>query len=128
MNAAGFDSCVMDSGQLMRPTHGRHLLHQPVSCGTLSKKVKDSMKFAHKKINCVPGLLPGDVPKWNTHSARRGGAKRALDVSDESGVEPIQVEFHFGWDEMANAKDHTMMFMYCGDSEREKRALLTKFF
>ena len=73
-------------------------------------------------------VRPGAVPKWGTHSCRRGGAKRALDTRGLSGVDPIQIDFHFGWDEMAHARDHPMQTMYAGTADRTDRMKVTAYF
>ena len=108
------------------------LSHQPIAVGTISKTVKAAMKYAHHVETLtgrvVPDLVPGALPKWGTHSARRGGAKRAMETRHLSGVSPLHIDFHFGWDEMAHAREHTMMWMYAGDAKREERRMVTAFF
>jgi hypothetical protein len=108
------------------------VLHQPVNGGTMSTLVKQAMKAAHVKQTdkgaTVPDVLPNKMPKWGTHSARRGGAKRALDTMKLSGVERIQIDFHFGWDEMSHAKLHPMQWMYAGIAPPSVRIGVTRFF
>ena len=128
MIAAGFEGAVVDQGPLMRPTKGRYCLHQPISSGNMSGRVKKSMEYAHSVHNAVLDVLPGMKPKWNTHSARRGGAMRALETMNLSGVSKTKIEFHFGWDEMTNARENPMMWMYAGAEERSKRCRVTAFF
>ena len=86
------------------------------------------MEHAHALLNSAPEVLPGMKAKWNTHSARRGGAKRDLETIKLSKVSTTNIEFHFGWDEMTNAKDNSMMWMYAGDADRHERCKTTAFF
>jgi hypothetical protein len=132
MSAAGF-KCKTAPGPLLRPSHHKHLLHQPVSVGNMSKLITEAMKQAHvnqvaKGEGAVPDVKPGAEPKWGTHSARRGGAKRAIDLIPLSGVEKIQIDFHFGWDEMSHAKLHPMQWMYAGTACPQARRMVTAFF
>lgn len=81
MCAPGF-KCKVSPGPLLRPSHHKHTLHQPVSVGNMSKFVKSALKQAHinqlaKGCESVLDVKPGVEPKWGTHSCRRGGAKRA---------------------------------------------------
>ena len=120
------------NGPLLRPTHGKFGLHQPMSVGAASKLVKEALQHADR-VECAAGrpacdVRPGALPKWGTHSCRRGGAKRALDTRGLSGVSPIQIDFHFGWDEMAHARDHPMQTMYAGTADRADRIKVTAFF
>ena len=87
------------------------------------------MEHAHDVVKgCPDGLTREQKPKWNTHSARRGGAARALETITESGAETTEVEFHFGWDEKTNSKSNAMMWMYAGAGKRSVRRKVTAFF
>ena len=90
--------------------------------------MKRSMEHAHELLNNAPDIKPGMKAKWNTHSARRGGAKRAVETRGLSGVSVTDIEFHFGWDEKTNAKDNGMMWLYAGDADRRERRRVTAFF
>ena len=72
------------NGPLVRPSSGRYPLHQPASIGNMSKVVSHAFRDAHEVMAArgfvVPDVPPGGVPKWGTHSARRGGAKRAREL------------------------------------------------
>ena len=132
MKRLGKWGCDVADGPLLRSTYGRFALHQPMSVGAASKLVKEALQFADVQ-ECAAGrpardVRPGAVPKWGTHSCRRGGAKRALDTRGLSGVSPIQIDFHFGWDEMAHARDHPMQTMYAGTADRIDRIRVTAFF
>ena len=99
----------------------------------MSKLVKEAMKVAHvrqvaKGCGSVPDVKPGAEPRWGTHSARRGGAKRAMDTMGLSGVDRVQIDFHFGWDEMSHAKLHPMQWMYAGTASSDARRMVTAFF
>ena len=98
----------------------------------MSKVVSQSFRSAHEQLAAmgveVPDVKPGALPKWGTHSARRGGAKRAMDTRHLSGVSALMIDFHFGWDEQAHSKEHTMQWMYAGVAHRSKRAMVTRFF
>ena len=109
-----------------------HGLHQPIAVGTASTLVKDAMQHADE-VETAAGRRPSDVgpggkAKWASHSARRGGAKRALQTIHLSKVDPLQIDFHYGWDEMAHAKDHPMLHMYAGAAEPSERMQVTRFF
>ena len=126
-----WEAALME-GPLLRPTHGKYALHQPMSVGSASRLVKEALTVADVE-ECKAGrpacdVRPGAVPKWGTHSCRRGGAKRAMDTRGMSGVESIQIDFHFGWDEMAHARDHPMQTMYAGTADRGDRTRVTAFF
>ena len=45
-----------------------------------------------------------------------------------SGVSPLQIDFHFGWDEMAHSREHPMQWMYAGIASRAERVKVTAFF
>ena len=84
-------------GPLLRPTHRMHGLHQPIAVGTASKLVKDAMQHADE-VETAAGRRPSDVgpggkAKWASHSARRGGAKRALQTIHLPKVDPLQIDF-----------------------------------
>ena len=53
---------------------------------------------------------------------------RALETMNLSGVSKTKIEFHFGWDEMTNARENPVMWMYAGAEERSKRCRVTAFF
>ena len=129
--AAGFTATTV-KGPLIRPSSGRYPLHQPASIGNMSKLVSTAFISAHEHQAAlgavVPDVAPGAMPKWGTHSARRGSAKRAMDTRHLSGVSPLAIDFHFGWDEQAHSKEHTMQWMYVGIAHRNQRALVTRFF
>ena len=40
----------------------------------------------------------------------------------------LLIDFHYGWDEMAHAKNHPMLHMYAGIADRIKQILVTAFF
>ena len=98
----------------------------------MSKLVKSAMVEAHVRQTAMGAVcsdvLPNREPKWGTHSARRGGAKRALDTMNLSGVDRVQIDFHFGWDEMSHAKLHPMQWMYAGIAPPSVRIGVTKYF
>ena len=120
------------NGPLVRPSSGRYPLHQPASVGNMSRTVSHAFRDAHEAMASqgvvVPDVPPGGVPKWGTHSARRGGAKRAMDTRHLSKVSALAIDFHFGWDEQAHSKEHTMQWMYAGIAHRSERAMVTRFF
>ena len=122
----------VSKGPLIRPSSGRYPLHQPASIGNMSKVVTSAFREAHVIQAAlgvvVPDVPPGGVPKWGTHSARRGGAKRAMDTRAKSKVSALQIDFHFGWDEQAHSKEHTMQWMYARIAHRSDRARVTRFF
>jgi len=120
------------NGPLVRPSSGRYPLHQPASVGNMSQVVTSAFRDAHEYMAAkgvvVPDVPPGGMPKWGTHSARRGGAKRAMDTRSISKVSALSIDFHFGWDEQAHSKEHTMQWMYAGIAHRSERIMVTRYF
>jgi hypothetical protein len=52
------------------------------------------------EIATLPLSLSGQ-PRWNSHSCRRGGAKRARDLAHLSKAKSEDINRHFGWMEEA---------------------------
>ena len=131
MRKDGFAAgCV--AGPLVRASQQQKVTDMPLSTQQLGKHEKKAMEFAfeyHSARGLLPSdLKPGQKPKWGTHSARRGGAARALATMHLSGVARMQIDFHFGWDMMTHARENPMQWMYAGIQAREDRARVTRFF
>ena len=68
------------------------------------------------------------VPKWNSHSARRGGTKKARATMLRSKAKEEDINNHFGWIEEANKGGKARQVAYAGTLEAQRRINVTRLF
>ena len=107
----GWEVNIEPAPMLLATCRGNTVLPMAWSPGSLAAQLKDEFEEAaaaaleqnadaSDEIAALPLSLSGK-PKWNSHSCRRGGAKRARDTAKVSGAEPEDINRHFGWMEEA---------------------------
>jgi hypothetical protein len=98
-----------DPAPMLRSTvRGTQPSLMPYSPGSLASTLKAEFEEAIEaaeaatdsaamdEVAILPMTLAGR-PKWNSHSCRRGGAKKAQDMADDSKADPSDINRHFGW-------------------------------
>ena len=82
---------------------------------------------AAAEIATLPTGLDG-APKWNTHSLRRGGAKKARDLMPVSKAMEEDINRHFGWIEEYMRGGKKRQIAYAGTLSATRRIAITKHF
>ena len=109
----------------------------PITPESVAKELKVKMTAAHSQL--VAGgentedlaSLPiglDQEPKWNSHSCRRGGTKRARDLLDVSKAKEEDVNRHFGWQEEALKGGKRRQVAYAGTLPAARRKNVTRMF
>jgi hypothetical protein len=120
-------------GSAGRTTH--KLTHMPVSVGEAADQVTELFKDAFKvyKAKRAAGEIQRDddaekitTPKWGSHSARRGGTRRAQLLMDKSKVSKEAIDMHFRWRSKTLKKK--IQNLYGGVRPREWRLQVTVHF
>jgi hypothetical protein len=80
------------------------------------------------EISALPLSLSGE-PKWNSHSCRRGGTKRARDLMDQGGEDYTDdINRHFGWAVEAAKGGKKRQMAYAATLAASRRIRVTKAF
>ena len=134
--AGGWDA-VPDPAPVLRTTVRGNLTspmpYTPGSlAGTLKAEFEEAMDTAEQtrnpdamdEIAVLPLSLSGR-PKWNSHSCRRGGAKRAQDQAHESKAEIHDINRHYGWMEEAKRGGRKRQTAYASTLPVQRRLRVT---
>jgi hypothetical protein len=120
-------------GSAGRPLH--KLTHMPVSVGEAADQIKELFTDAFKvyKARRAAGEIERDEdaekisnPKWGSHSARRGGTRRAQLLMEKSKVSSEAIDMHFRWKSKKLKKK--IQNMYGGVRPRKWRLQVTVHF
>jgi len=107
----------------------------PYTAGSLATCLKAEFEEAYEQLlqagdpevieaSTLPSTLDG-VPKWNSHSARRGGTKRARATMELSEAKEEDINYHFGWVEEAMKGGRKRQVAYAGTCEADRRVRVT---
>ena len=109
--------------------------HMPISSNTAAGDLKELFIAAHHlyKARTQAGTMEKDrdteliiQPKWGTHSARRGGTRRAQLLRHIYKIEPELIDLHFRWRTKKIKKK--MQNRYAGLKPHEWRSKVVKAF
>ena len=122
-----------------RGSRGTLPLPMPVTAGTLSAELKSRMTSAFNEVDlttneelrdqlsALPSGLSG-VPKWNTHSLRRGGTKLARELMVDSEAREEDINLHYGWFEEAMKGGKKRQMAYASTVPAKRRMRVTSLF
>jgi hypothetical protein len=76
------------------------------------------------ELKSMPSNIHGK-PKWNSHSCRRGGAKRARETMNFTEAKEEDINRHFGWVEEALKGGKRRQVAYAGTLPPARRISVT---
>jgi hypothetical protein len=136
-------SVLSEGGPLLLTTvagqKGRQPLMMPITPGSIAGELKALFDQTYRDlldseepldsedISSLP-TTPGGVPKWNSHSCRRGGARHARNLMLQSEAREEDINRHFGWLEEAMKGGKTRQVAYASTLPVGRRLAVTRLF
>ena len=70
-------------------------------------------------------LIPGEKPKWTSHSERHGSDTVARRDREKTGSTEAEIDIYFGWHEKVLLKEMQVHYAAMSIKERMKQAKIT---